>query len=72
MLTNMKTHRVQALIKQTRKHARLTQMDLAERTGLNYADIANYETRLLPPLDKLDAIAKALGKRVVIELRRVR
>ena len=68
----MKTHRVQELIKNTRKQAKLTQMDLAKRTGLKYGDIANYETRLLPPLDKLDAIAKALGKRVVIELRRVR
>lgn len=56
------------MIRDARKEAGLTQVELARRAHLDLANIANYETRIVPPLDKLDLIAKALKKRVAMEL----
>ena len=71
-IKRMRTHEIQSTIRNIRLAQGLTQAELAHLAGVLRSDIANYESRVLPPIDKLDAIAKALGKRVVIELRRVR
>ena len=71
-IKRMRTHEIQSTIRNIRLAQGLTQAELAHLAGVLRSDIANYESRVLPPIDKLDAIAKALGKRVVIELKRVR
>ena len=58
--TTMIPHPVCQRIKIARKAAGLTQTKLAQRARLNPADIFNYETRVVPPLVKLQKIAKAL------------
>lgn len=59
------------MIQEARKAAGLTQAELARKSKLDPANIANYETRIIPPLDKLDRIGKALKKRVTIEFQEV-
>lgn len=45
-----------------RKQQGLSQYDIAELTGLSRRTISNYEiTGILPPIEKLELIAKALG-----------
>lgn len=39
-------------------------MQLARKARLNYADIANYETRIIPTILKLERIAKVLKVRL--------
>ena len=53
-------HQVCKRIKAARKAAGLTQVELAHKAKLNQSDIFNYETRLIPPLVKLERIAKAM------------
>jgi transcriptional regulator with XRE-family HTH domain len=45
-----------------RKEKGVSQRDLAQRTGISNRMVAYYETNaVIPPLDKLEKIAKALG-----------
>ncbi len=39
----------------------MTRDALAAKAGVDPANIYNYETRVIPPLPKLERIAKALG-----------
>ena len=64
----MSTHYIHQVIRDARKAACLTQAELAKKARLDPANIANYETRIIPPIEKLEQIAKALKKRVAMEL----
>ena len=56
------------MIRDARKAAGLTQAELAKKARLDPANIANYGTRIIPPIEKLEQIARALKLRIVIEI----
>ena len=56
------------MIRDARKAAGLTQAELAKKARLDPANIANYETRIIPPIEKLEQIARALRLSLVVEL----
>ena len=54
-------------IKRLRKEAKLTQKQLAEKTGIAVITIQNYEAgKYEPKIDALHKIAKALGKSIIL------
>lgn len=63
----MRTHYIHRMIREARKSAGLTQAELAKKSRLDPANIANYETRIIPPIDKLEQIARALKFDLVVE-----
>lgn len=59
---------IRKLIIQERKAQKLTQQQLALRTGLSQANISNIEKgNSHPTIDSLKKISDALGKRLIIE-----
>ena len=63
---------IQALL-DARKNSGLTQMDLAERTGIAQADISKLENgNANPSLKTLQRLAEGMGKRLKVEFVPVR
>lgn len=57
----------QQLIVSERKKQKVTQKELAHRTGLSQANISNIENGVTrPTIDSLQKIAEALGKRLLV------
>ena len=53
-----------------RKHQKLTQRELAEKTGLKQSNISRLETgKSNPSLDLLQRVAEGLGKELHVEIR---
>ena len=53
-----------------RKHQKLTQRELAEKTGLKQSNISRLETgKSNPSLDLLQRVAEWLGKELHVEIR---
>ncbi len=58
---------IQQLIVSERKKQKVTQKELAHRTGLSQANISNIENGVTrPTIDSLQKIAEALGKRLLV------
>ena len=58
---------IQQLIVSERKNQKVTQKELAHRTGLSQANISNIENGVTrPTIDSLQKIAEALGKRLLV------
>lgn len=58
---------IQQLIISERKKQKVTQKELAHRTGLSQANISNIENGVTrPTIDSLQKIAEALGKRLLV------
>lgn len=62
--------RVGGIVAQARKEAHTTQADLSYRTGIQQAVISRLERgEANPTIETLEAIARGLGKELVVELR---
>ncbi len=60
---------VQALVLETRSQLKLTQSQLAKRSGVTQANISKIENgAYCPSLSVLQRIARGLGKRLVVSL----
>ena len=58
---------IQQLIVSERKKQKVTQKELAHRTGLSQANISNIENGVTrPTIDSLQKIAEVLGKRLLV------
>ena len=58
---------IQEMVAHERKMQRITQKELAKRTGLSQANISNIENGATrPTIDSLQKIADAFGKRLII------
>lgn len=58
---------IQEMVAYERKEQRVTQKELAKRTGLSQANISNIENGATrPTIDSLQKIADAFGKRLII------
>ncbi len=61
---------IAALLRAMRRHAGLTQVQLAEKVGVPQSVVARLESRSarrLPRLDTLARVAEALGRRLVLQ-----
>ena len=60
---------VQAALMQARIDADMTQAELAEKSGVRQSNISRIESgAVLPRLDTLQALAKAMGKKLQISM----
>lgn len=62
-------YQIQAALMQARIDADMTQAELAEKSGVRQSNISRIESgAVLPRLDTLEALAKAMGKNLQISM----
>ncbi|PHU33632.1 helix-turn-helix domain-containing protein [Pseudobutyrivibrio ruminis] len=62
-------YQIQAVLMQARIDADMTQAELAEKSGVRQSNISRIESgAVLPRLDTLEALAKAMGKNLQISM----
>lgn len=62
-------YQIQAALMQARIDADMTQAELAKKSGVRQSNISRIESgAVLPRLDTLEALAKAMGKKLQISM----